>query len=373
MKKQILFIISDTGGGHRSAANAIAAALGDKAECRLVDLLRSSGLPGIRNAPELYGFFSAGHIWLHNLLFRLFDSRLVMNFASGFLYRIAKQRIQDLLADFPPDIVVVIHPLAVRPMCAFRDETGAVWPVVTVVTDLISIHASWISPKSDLYLMPTPEAVKLAVNSGVSAEKVLLAGFPVHPRFLDASPDRLESRKILGLDPHQFTVLIVSGGAGGGRVAELVAELEVACEDCALLVVTGRNEALKERLSRRLSPPRSTHVFGFVNQMELLLAACDVVVTKAGPGTIMEAAAFSRSLILTGAVGLQESGNIDFVVTHGLGLYCPGPGDAARAVARMAAGELPAPPQVFHFAGTIDIAARLLALPHRQTVFAAKR
>ena len=362
MKKRILFIISDTGGGHRSAANAIAAELGGSAECRLVDLLRSSGLPGISKAPELYGFFSAGHIGLYNLIFRLSDRMSYMNWSSGLLYKMARSRIRKMMDDFPPDVVVVIHPLAVRPMCAFRDETGARWPVVTVVTDLVSIHASWISPRSDLYLMPTAEAVNLAVKSGLPNEKVRLSGFPVHPRFLTPPPDRLAAKAQLTIDPGRFTVLIVSGGAGGGRVAELVDELENGCPECTLLVVTGRNEALKSDLEQHTPQSSNIKIFGFVTNMELLMAASDAAITKAGPGTIMEAAAFSRRLIITGAVGLQEAGNIDFVLRNGLGVHCPRPGDVAREVKRMITGELPPPPVNKKYAGTADIAAQLLAL-----------
>lgn len=362
MKRRILFIISDTGGGHRSAANAIAAELGDDAECRLVDLLRSSGLPGIRNAPELYGFFSSGHIWLHNLLFRLSNSMAIMNGLSDFLYKLARKRVKKLVEDFPPDIVVVIHPLAVRPMCAFRDETGARWPVVTVVTDLISIHASWLSPQSNLYLMPTREAVNLAIKEGIPQEKLFLSGFPIHPRFLNSPLDCSTAKKQLGIDPAHFTILMVSGGAGGGRVAELVAEVEMGCPECTLLVVTGRNKILRKQLSQRTPLPSQTHVYGFVDNMDLLMAASDVVVTKAGPGTIMEAAAYSRRLILTGAVGLQEAGNIDFVLDNGLGVYCPRPGDVAKEIRHMTASTYPIPPISIKHAGTLDIARQLLTL-----------
>lgn len=365
MKKRILFIISDTGGGHRSAANAIAAELGGKADCLLVDLLRSSGLPGIRNAPELYGFFSSGHIWLHNLLYRLFDSMTLMNWMSSFLYRMARNRIKQIVDGFQPNVVVVIHPLAVRPMCSYRDDSNAGWPVVCVVTDLVSIHASWLSPLADQYLMPTQTAVDLAVNCGVPKKLVRLSGFPVHPRFLVPPLESAEAKRHLGIESGRFTALLVSGGAGGGNLAELVETLEQGCPEFALLVVCGRNEALKAKLAQRRSGGTCTQIFGFVDNMDLLLAACDVVITKAGPGTIMEAAAFSRRLIVTGAVGLQESGNIDFVRNHGLGVFCPQSGDIVRVMHQMAAEAYFVAPGQNSYAGTADIAATLLALPPR--------
>lgn len=335
MNKRILFIISDTGGGHRSAANAIVAALsaaGADVTCEMVDLLRASGLPGIRNAPELYAFFSAGHIWLHNFLFRLFNSPRIMDMASSLSYRFARNRIRQIVNAFNPDLVVVIHPLAVRPMCTFRDETGASWPVITVVTDLISVHASWLSPRADLYLLPTPESVTLAKKHGIHAAKAKLSGFPVHPRFCAPLPDRETIRAELGIPVDRFTVLLTSGGAGGGQVAALVHELERECPDCTLLVVTGRNSNLRRILCDRNSAPRHTYVYGFVDHMEQLMTACDVVVTKAGPGTIMEAATLRRPLVITGAVGLQEEGNIQFVLESGIGSLCRTPRSVAQQV-----------------------------------------
>jgi len=371
MKKRILFIISDTGGGHRSAANAISAELGMDAECKMADLLRGSGLPGIRNAPEIYSYFSAGHIWLHNLLFRLSDSRFVMDLVSGLLYSMARPRIKKMVDEFGPDIVVVIHPLAVRPMCYHRDSTNAPWPVVTVVTDLVSVHASWITKEADLYLLPTCEAVEIAKNAGVSPDRIHLSGFPVHSRFLSTQPDRAAARQLLGIERNRFTVLITSGGAGGGRVKELVEELENECPECTLLVVTGRNAELRNRLSNRPAPNKNLRIYGFVDNMDLLMAACDIIVTKAGPGTIMEAATFARSLIITGAVGLQEAGNIDFVQSNNLGTYCPKRGDAGRESARLSSEtrgvekSVTNPEEKSQFAGTRNIAKILLELPGR--------
>jgi UDP-N-acetylglucosamine:LPS N-acetylglucosamine transferase len=68
--------------------------------------------------------------------------------------------------------------------------------------------------------------------------------------------------------------------------------------------------------------------------METLMAAADVVVTKAGPGTIMEALSLSRPLIVTGAVGLQETGNISYVENNKFGIYCPEPDNIVEAIGK---------------------------------------
>jgi UDP-N-acetylglucosamine:LPS N-acetylglucosamine transferase len=103
---------------------------------------------------------------------------------------------------------------------------------------------------------------------------------------------------------------------------DLVLKLEHTYPEKQILVVTGQNRALYESLT---SGPRNerTTVYGFVNNMESLMAASDIVVTKAGPGTLMEALVMRRPVIITEAVGPQEEGNIDFVVNRKLGFFCP--------------------------------------------------
>ena len=99
--------------------------------------------------------------------------------------------------------------------------------------------------------------------------------------------------------------------------------IETQRPDWQSLVVTGNNRELFASLKNRPTAPAQTHVFGFVHNMERLMLAADVVATKAGPGTIMEARALQRPLVVTGAVGLQETGNIDYVSKNRYGLFAP--------------------------------------------------
>jgi UDP-N-acetylglucosamine:LPS N-acetylglucosamine transferase len=125
---------------------------------------------------------------------------------------------------------------------------------------------------------------------------------------------------LLAVDVDRFTVLLTAGGVGSGRLRELVVALHTAHPDMQLFVVTGRNAALRADL-QRVGMPAHVHIYGFVDNMEQLMAASDVVVTKAGPGTLMEALVMRRPVVITEAVGMQEQGNIAFVVDRGLGAY----------------------------------------------------
>jgi UDP-N-acetylglucosamine:LPS N-acetylglucosamine transferase len=62
---------------------------------------------------------------------------------------------------------------------------------------------------------------------------------------------------------------------------------------------------------------------GFIENMAEYMVAADVLVSKAGPGTISEAAAVSLPIILTSFLPGQEEGNVNYVVDGGFGAYCP--------------------------------------------------
>ncbi|HET9223956.1 MAG TPA: glycosyltransferase, partial [Roseiflexaceae bacterium] len=147
-------------------------------------------------------------------------------------------------------------------------------------------------------------------------------GFPVHPKFAAYSGTQRGARAALGIDPEPFTVLVTSGGVGGGNMRELVVALNLAYPQQQFLVITGRNTALREELEA-LDLGANVRIYGFVDNMEVMMAASDIIVTKAGPGTLMEALAMRRPVIVTQAVGMQERGNIDFVLNHELGVFCP--------------------------------------------------
>lgn len=322
----VLFAISDTGGGHRSAAVAVSAALdqasGGSLSWSIEDILRLTDFPGVRSAPDLYDQLSTRWLRLYDLTFQLTNTRSTTDLLSRLVFITARRNIVRLLAERRPRVVVVTHPLVHRLVVAARRLLRLSSRVITVVTDLVSLHASWTYPGVDLALVPTDEAYQTMYRRGMRPSKMQRTGFPVHPKFADYNLSQGEARRELQLLEKDFTILITSGGVGSGRLRELVVGLERAFPTKQLLVVTGKNRTLYEDL-RTESRGRHTHIYGFVQNMEALMAASDMVVTKAGPGTLMEALVMRKPVALTEAVGMQEQGNIDFVLNYELGMFCP--------------------------------------------------
>ncbi|NLE76025.1 MAG: glycosyltransferase, partial [Chloroflexi bacterium] len=191
-------------------------------------------------------------------------------------------------------------------------------------TDLVSIAPFWLYPGVDRCLVPTESAAEQALAAGVPPERLQAVGMPISLKFAHPQAPKLQLRKELGLRGDLPVVLVVGGGEGMGNLFEVAREIGRARLPMQLVVITGRNWRLRERLAaRRWEIP--TTICGFVSDMHRWMAAADIVVTKAGPSSIAEALALGLPILLYGAVPGQEEGNVTYVVASGVGAYSPDP------------------------------------------------
>jgi 1,2-diacylglycerol 3-beta-galactosyltransferase len=100
-----------------------------------------------------------------------------------------------------------------------------------------------------------------------------------------------------------------------------------------LVVICGRNQKLEDRLNDYAWPTPTT-VVGFVDNMWEWMAASECVITKAGSGTIAEALALGRPILLSGHIPGQEDGNVTYVVENGVGAYSQDPREIAKIAGR---------------------------------------
>ncbi|MNL20361.1 Processive diacylglycerol beta-glucosyltransferase [compost metagenome] len=145
---------------------------------------------------------------------------------------------------------------------------------------------------------------------------------PVNPTFMTQKKPREEARKALGMAPDRFTVLITMGGVANKNTIRFSKELADSGLPLQLIVACGRNAALKRKMDRLASQARiPIKVLGFTDQMPTLMDACDVAVSKPGPGTIAELAYKEIPMLIDGIFTPmpQEKGNLDFVVEKGIG------------------------------------------------------
>lgn len=335
MKKRILFLMSDTGGGHRAAAQAIAEAVHylypNSFETCIEDIWRGHTPWPINKIPNSYPWLTGPGTPLWKLMWsgsaHLQTDKIILPVISP----VTKRKVVDYLKAVQPDIVVSVHPLMNHLGFRWMRQAGLNLPFVTVVTDLVTIHPLWICPHVTLCLVPTPAARQMAIKLGMSPARVKVCGQPVALKFLSLPRDKTALRKKLGLDLERQAVLVVGGGEGFGPVFEIARAIARQVPQAQLLVVTGRNSALKQKL-QTVHWEIPARIYGFVTNMPELMAAADVLVTKAGPGTISEAFIAGLPPLLSGYIPGQEAGNVAYVQEHQAGAYAESPAEIAGLI-----------------------------------------
>lgn len=323
---EVLLATIAAGGGHvataRAMAEAVAEASGGALEPRVEDVMATY-------APRL----DARHkeSW-RALLARprlvrasqtVMDaapavSRAVQNAVlSGFTRRVTAA----LNAD-PPALVVVNHGWLATAFTEARLRHGLEPRVVVFATEPFDASALWSAPGAETVLAPSAAAAEDLRRLGVPEPALRVSGYPVARRFY-APPSREEARRELGLGDG-FVVLMSLGaeGVAGDDVSSAVTQ--TARCGATLLCVTGRNEALAAELrsaAEAAGLAERVRVLGFVERMEVPLAACDLMVGKAGPASTMEALAVGRPVVTASYAGLNELAVVRFLESHGLGQH----------------------------------------------------
>ncbi|MDZ4766184.1 MAG: glycosyltransferase [Chloroflexota bacterium] len=335
MKKRVLFLMSDTGGGHRAAAEAIQESLvrryPNDVDVALVDVFRDYTPFPFRNFPELYPWLVNHGKSSWGASFKLTNTRQRAKILTSTMYMTAESGLKQMLRDHPADVVVSVHSLlthiAMRAMLSLQKRP----PFVVVVTDLVSTHYFWYDRRADRTLLPTQIAFERGLKAGLDPNKMRVTGLPVHPRFTDALTDKATARAALGWHPTLPTILLVGGGDGMGPVYKIARAIDERGLQCQLVIVCGRNATLKAQADTALWN-QPTHIYGFVSDMPRLMAGSDVIATKAGPATISEACIAGLPMLLYDAIPGQEEGNVDFVIENNAGVYITQPRAAAETV-----------------------------------------
>jgi 1,2-diacylglycerol 3-beta-galactosyltransferase len=200
-----------------------------------------------------------------------------------------------------------------------------------VVTDLVTTHALWYDQRVDQYVVPTEEARQRALACGVSESHVRVVGLPVAQRFCQPAGDRAALRAELDWPTDRPVVLLMGGGEGMGPLFGTATAIARPGGAFALAVVCGRNRRLKEQLEAQ-DWPMPIRIYGFEQRIPQMMQAADLLVTKAGPGTITEAINAGLPMVLSSRLPGQEDGNVSYVVSQGVGTWAPGAERAATSV-----------------------------------------
>lgn len=323
-KPHVLVLFSDTGGGHRSASEAIIEALGlefgDSVTAEMVDFFKEYAPIPFNKMPEIYPqLVKAPQLWKAG--FYATDGRARARALTTAFRPYGTHAAKKLLANHPSDVIVAAH-LAAISVGLWALGKNRTRRFISVVTDPVTTHALWFDRRADLILVPTKYARERAIAYHMPPEKVFVVGQPVSDRYCAPPGDKRALRAKLGWPQDKMIVLLIGGGDGMGPLARNAKAIDESGLDLGLVVVAGRNAKLQKRLeARQWNIP--ARVYGFTHELPDFMRAADAVVTKAGPGTIAEALIAGLPIILNSRVPGQEDGNVTFVQNERVGVWAP--------------------------------------------------
>lgn len=326
--KRILILTADMGYGHRSTANAIAAALQEThgAECiiDIVDPMADPRAPVImrddqnfydrmvREAPELY-----------KIGYHIGETRLVSTLLTGSMTLAFFKILHEIIRDKKPDAIICTYPFYQGILSAIFSVDKQRVPLITVVTDLETVVPMWFHPAVDLCLVPTETVYSLAIDAGLPPEKVKITGIPVRPELLKGSQDKPSLREDLGWHPDLFTVLAV----GSKRVVHLYDALHVLNHSglpVQLVVAAGGDDELYLRL-QQTEWHVETQIYNYVSEMGTFMRAADCILSKAGGLIVSESLACGLPMILVDVIPGQETGNANHIINGDAGVLVKEP------------------------------------------------
>jgi len=340
---RVLILTADAGFGHRSAALAIEAAMqerhGHGCTSTVLNPLREDDTSSVLQTLSEQGHDRSvqSELGLYDLGYRISDGVATAALMEQVFSALLHDPLSELLARIEPDVVVSTYPFLLEPLSFVVDRTGDKIPLVSVITDLVTVHTIWFNPRVDLCLVPTEQARKKALRRNVPAGRIHVTGLPVHPRFGAEKRAQAEIRAELGWKTDLPTVLMV-GGTRVSNVPEVARLIDRSGLDVQLAIVAGGDKDLHAQLLAE-SWRSDVNVYGFVDNMAAVIHASDVVMAKGGGLIVSETLACGRPMILFSSTAGQETGNVEYVTSNGAGDWAPTPIKALASLVRWLAGD----------------------------------
>ncbi|MFP4975927.1 glycosyltransferase [Paenibacillus sp. CN-4] len=317
-KKRVLLFSEGFGTGHTQAAYALAEGirqLNPEIQCRVIELgkfLNPTVGPWILSA---YRRTVSSQPKLVGMMYKTQYNKSLKPLTRLALHRVFYSHTLQVVEQLKPDLIICTHPIPAAVIARLKRH-GLNVPLYTLITDY-DAHASWINPEVNRYLVSAPKVEALLRSRGVPSEIIKVTGIPVHPKFWERHSKK-QLRKELGLADLP-TVLIMGGGWGMLFGQDILDALTSKLDRIQLIFCMGSNEKLIAKLK---ADPKFAHpnvtILGYSNEIDKLMDASDLLVTKPGGMTCTEGLVKGIPMLFYKVIPGQEEQNCQYFVEQGL-------------------------------------------------------
>ena len=314
---KILILTISTGQGHTQTALALSEHFEKRgAECRVLDAYKETN-------PLLSDSLEKGYLMgtqyatgMYRKVYRLAEksehhgapfSRL----ANG----VVGQKLLRHIEAFAPDVIITTHLFAALHLTYLEAALGDI-PTIGIVTDF-TMHPYWENTRLDYYVTASPLLNYQCTRKGIPEYKILPFGIPVREKFATSIP-KVEARENLGIEDKP-TILVMMGSMGYGNMTKSIRQIDKIQYDFQLLCVCGKNKKAKRDIER-LKTVHTLYAYEYVDNVDVMMDASDLMVTKPGGITLSESLVKGVPTILMNPIPGHEDRNREFLVNNGLAM-----------------------------------------------------
>lgn len=315
-KRALLFT---TIQGHASIADSISKQLTARGWSTLTAAFADPAL-------DVYRWVYRYAPWMCGLYYKALYWKFVRKQIAEYTKRSHRPTFEKAIHDFPTDVIIGtsygFDSLTLELQKTVQ-SSGQKKPLfINIVVDPRTFFATNIVEDADLNCV-FDEEIAQRCRTRFPGIHVVPTGWFVRPEFHDHHPKK-ELRRELGLDEDVLTFLFVAGSEGEVKSAQLIPELLKSAQPLQIILACGSNEKLRQKFQALVDeykdvPNKRFITLPFTKELHKYVRSADLLIGKAGPNSIFEAAACGTPFFATTHITGQEDGNLEIIKEYKMG------------------------------------------------------
>lgn len=307
--QNILILTASFGMGHKSVSNAIKEQIELKnsdLNIEIVDILDILN-PALKDVgSKIYYNLTERYPIVYNTIYDIKKSNK-NNIFDSLLCNTYYKKLYNYINSMSPNLIISTFPLCSCAVSKVKKEYGMDIKLVTVITDIVDSW-EWLYEGTNMYMVPSHDIKDKLINKGIDKDIIEVTGIPVKNSFLNKTNDNVNKNTLL---------IIATGMTENDLSHSMLMQLDT-CSRLKTVIVTGRNEELYTKLSKKIY--KNITVLGFVDNIDELMDDAVFLVTKPGGITVFEAINKELPLVIKDTKIGQEKGNVEFIKRNNLGI-----------------------------------------------------
>jgi processive 1,2-diacylglycerol beta-glucosyltransferase len=321
-KTKVLILHTSVGYGIKLTALNIAEQIkkSEEFEVRVEDIQKVEAGAFAKSIEKVYRSLTDKIPGLWGYMYRSRPILFVMMPLRKWIASFKSKNTLNLLREYQPAIVISTQAVSTGIMAYLKSKGLYRGKLVAVFSDY-HLHPFWCFDEVDLYFCNIAEQAEKLKRMGVSPDRIVITGLFVSEKFYQ-NIDHDEACQKLGMLTTMPKVFLFSGGRPRMNNVEIYRQLLRSPKSFQIVAVCGTNVELKTELEKISAPNiHPTKIYGYSDQIDVIMSASDVMVGKTGGPSMGEAVLKKLPIVLTDIQPGHEEENLQFLLRNNVVAY----------------------------------------------------